>query len=926
MSCHHQHFLDLYCDLPNELPIAYSEPQYVLYYRQKNKVICRNTNATEPTFLVQPSKYKSKNLLHPYRISKARCTKYSKTSEKGTINKIMSIESQDHEVEFYMMKNSMMPVTARHSLQMADGDKINQNVLENYFDAFQQQRFTNDREYIIKMLQKDVIRPVPHKPMSNDRLKHFNSFGNSISTFSSSQIYESTLPINRISTWRKLQANITPFHYNRIQQFQQRYHSLPTTQPIMLSPLHSESRMDSPEASKIYSNAIDSHVSFTSVSIDSPIHLSDSKVNRRIMQLGSVDQNILDNEKNYSYAINPNASAFQIVNQSEIYPTDNIAIQNEIRSFKKSIMHSPSTFSDNDSKNDSNTNVLVKISSNVPLLDEMENIEKLTTFIELPSPSKFSSIVFNHILPSFPVIVSTKFISTLSSTHPVELHSYRQFTNAMNVTEILNMDSSSPQPSTPLIKSKVVDENHQSKKVHSLLESIEELCFLIRTLLQHERTDQKIAPLQTTIVSELAILLTHLATPTSEKVISESMTKHTIDRMISTDENDFPCQQRRVSTIETQTDCDLTMQLNDKIFWTEPIHNNLVDFSIQELSSFEIKQQNIFATSPSFQKLNTHTELTSTSGNITVHLPGGRPKYVFSDTFIYHTRHHQKYSSSCQQLISVSDTNIHAIMNSFHHHRTTKEEIKQLLKRAGQIFCRYVELESSNTCLEASTEFTPDFLLTPMNNLKNDGADNDQTEQFGIDTEQQGYETDRISFGFGDQPEKFDTLTFNSTEKENYDSLDLDIEQDHDAHPLFTSVDIHQSNQYSINHLNIAEDVNQLQQRKLLEPHLGAYQWQLPILARRTNSMSFIYEKEIVKINLKNLKISSNSKTVMSIIGKQHRPMFDAKPVRILVLIALKKNWRLFRCIYQLCCFWLKTNDRLGSSSVIAENPFYMFD
>ncbi|CAF4197451.1 unnamed protein product, partial [Rotaria magnacalcarata] len=118
-------------------------------------------------------------------------------------------------------------------------------------------------------------------------------------------------------------------------------------------------------------------------------------------------------------------------------------------------------------------------------------------------------------------------------------------------------------------------------------------------LLQHELTDQKIPSLQTTVASELAILLTYLATPNSEKVISESMTKHTIDRMISTDENDFPCQQRRVSTIETQTDFDLTIQLNDKMFWIEPIHNNTADFSIQELSSFEIKQKNIFDTSSS---------------------------------------------------------------------------------------------------------------------------------------------------------------------------------------------------------------------------------------------------------------------------------------------------------------------------------------
>ena len=106
--------------------------------------------------------------------------------------------------------------------------------------------------------------------------------------------------------------------------------------------------------------------------------------------------------------------------------------------------------------------------------------------------------------------------------------------------------------------------------------------------------------------------------------------------------------------------------------------------------------------------------------------------------------------------------------------KTTKEETKQFVKRIGQKFQHYIELESSNTCVEASTEFTPDFLLPTINNSKYD-VDDDQTEQFGIDTEKQDYQTDTISLIINEQDKKIDTLTFNSTEKENYDSLDLDI-------------------------------------------------------------------------------------------------------------------------------------------------------
>ena len=100
------------------------------------------------------------------------------------------------------------------------------------------------------------------------------------------------------------------------------------------------------------------------------------------------------------------------------------------------------------------------------------------------------------------------------------------------------------------------------------------------------------------------------------------------------------------------------------------------------------------------------------------------------------------------------------------HRSSTKEKTKHLLERIAQKFQHYIELESSNTCLEGSTEFTPDFLLTTMNNSKPD--DDDQTEQFGIDT---------IPLIINQNEEKIDTLTFNSTEKENCDSLEIDMEQ-----------------------------------------------------------------------------------------------------------------------------------------------------
>ncbi|CAF4866234.1 unnamed protein product [Rotaria sp. Silwood1] len=294
--------------------------------------------------------------------------------------------------------------------------------------------------------------------------------------------------------------------------------------------------------------------------------------------------------------------------------------------------------------------------------------------------------------------------------------------------------------------------------------------------------------------------------------------------MISTDENDFSLQ---LSTVETQTDIEWTIQLNDQKvfessnhlhFHTEPIHN-VVEFSIHEASSFDIKQEDIINTSLSSQKVISHTDLISQS--ISFHLSDRRPNHAFSDTFIYHIYHRQQHSFSCHRLISFSETTINSFMHRFDHHWITKEETKHLFKRIGQKLQHYIELDSSNTCLEASTEFTPDFLLTTINNSKYDDSD-DQTEQFGIDTEKQDYQTDTISIITNEQQEKLDTLTFNSTEKDNYDSLDLDIEPgrekivkflifkkhilDNEDHLLFSSIGIHQSKQCLNNEPNIEED------------------------------------------------------------------------------------------------------------------------
>jgi hypothetical protein len=288
-------------------------------------------------------------------MSKDHHTDNIHTSRRKITNKIMSIESPDHEVEFYMVKEPTMTARHHHSLQMDDGDKKNQDTLENFLDEFQQQRFPNNQKHIIDMINKHIRRPVPRKPTLNNRLKqssvsikekkgfsfssklfleNLKSSKNWISHFPSSQIDQSVSPLNRSSTWRKLQANITPSHYNNIQLFQQerQQHSLLSTpHPIMLSPLNKQlDEIENSETSKPMLNITNSYISSTSLSIDSPTSLAHSSSSQRIIQSINIDQQILDDDHDEDSNVATSVTnLLKIVHQSETYSTQNITTENE---------------------------------------------------------------------------------------------------------------------------------------------------------------------------------------------------------------------------------------------------------------------------------------------------------------------------------------------------------------------------------------------------------------------------------------------------------------------------------------------------------------------------------------------------------------------------------------------------------------------
>jgi hypothetical protein len=84
----------------------------------------------------------------------------------------------------------------------------------------------------------------------------------------------------------------------------------------------------------------------------------------------------------------------------------------------------------------------------------------------------------------------------------------------------------------------------------------------------------------------------------------------------------------------------------------------------------------------------------------------------------------------------------------------------------------------------------------------------------------------------------------------------------------------------SLNDNLVSPIINQLNNKinfcQLAEPHLNTYQWQLPILPRKTNSIDLIYEKQTAKIDFKHMKIRSNSNSRINIIGKRIRIKADS--------------------------------------------------
>ena len=212
--------------------------------------------------------------------------------------------------------------------------------------------------------------------------------------------------------------------------------------------------------------------------------------------------------------------------------------------------HSLETSSEMITKNNSLTNVSVV--NSVPSIQGDENIEEFQPLIEIVSPSAVPSALLNNIISSF--------FPTLSS----------------------------PDSGTMIFHSE-----QQPIQVRSLSESIEELCLLIRQLLHLELTEQNITPLQATIASRLALLLTYLVAPDHQMVISNARRKDTMERMTSTE--DGLVEKTLLLTIGTQTD------LEKDVVSTRKTHSFANPIDIHQTLSLEEKQQEI-------------TELVSTSG------------------------------------------------------------------------------------------------------------------------------------------------------------------------------------------------------------------------------------------------------------------------------------------------------------------------
>ena len=287
MSRRDHQYLDVYCSLPHEFLITYLQPRLSVGNQQKKKRNFRNTNALERTLSVRLSKYKPKNFLDPRKRSKKHDANEMHTSRRRMINKIMSIDSSNHQVELYLKKELAKSTRHYHPSEMADGDK----------------------KHTIDRMHDDIIRLVPYKPTRNNRseyssvsvtkeellvafrvsFSYLKALKNPVSHRSSARIDQSLLPLNRISTWRKLQANITASHYDHIQHFQHERQEedqrspLSAPCPVMLSPSIKQSEIETSQGTNV-----------TSVSSNSITARTDPHSNHRITRSINVDQLISD--------------------------------------------------------------------------------------------------------------------------------------------------------------------------------------------------------------------------------------------------------------------------------------------------------------------------------------------------------------------------------------------------------------------------------------------------------------------------------------------------------------------------------------------------------------------------------------------------------------------------------------------------------
>jgi hypothetical protein len=104
----------------------------------------------------------------------------------------------------------------------------------------------------------------------------------------------------------------------------------------------------------------------------------------------------------------------------------------------------------------------------------------------------------------------------------------------------------------------------------------------------------------------------------------------------------------------------------------------------------------------------------------------------------------------------------------------------------------------------------------------------------------------------------------------NFNNIFLDNEEGETSISL-----INESNSLFLNDDRVYPGIHLLNKEKyfcqLIEPLLETYQWQMPILSRKSNSMDLIYEKRTAKIDFKYSKIRSNSNNGINLIGKQVR-------------------------------------------------------